>query len=130
MPMKTVTQYRDIRPYTTKDGSVIRELMHPDVHGNRNLSLAEATVQPGSETVLHMHTKSEEIYHITQGDGVMTLGSETFCVATGDTVCISPGTPHKIQNTGKAPMKILCSCSPPYSHDDTELLADDRKKKL
>lgn len=127
--MQVKTEYQDIRPYTTKDGSVVRELMHPDVHRNRNLSLAEATVPPGSETVLHMHTKSEEIYHIAWGEGVMTLGSETFCVATGDTVCISPGTPHKIENTGKVPMKMPCSCSPPYSHDDTELLAEKGSEK-
>ena len=34
--------YRDIEPYVTKDGSEIRELMHPAVHGNEKQSLAEA----------------------------------------------------------------------------------------
>jgi hypothetical protein len=36
-------------PYVTRDGSEIRELMHPGVHGNRAQSLAEATIGPGAE---------------------------------------------------------------------------------
>lgn len=116
------TKYGKIRTYTTKDGSIIRELMHPDVHGNANLSLAEANISPGCATLLHRHQKSEEIYHLTAGGGLMILGTEKFDVTDGDTVCIPPGTAHQIRNTGNIPLKILCCCSPPYSHDDTELL--------
>jgi hypothetical protein len=32
----------------TRDGSVIRERMHPSVQGNRRQSLAEAIVAPGA----------------------------------------------------------------------------------
>ena len=53
--------------HITKDGSDIRELMHPDVHGNIRQSFAEAIVKIGSETILHRHLQSEEIYHITRG---------------------------------------------------------------
>jgi mannose-6-phosphate isomerase-like protein (cupin superfamily) len=116
------TAYRSIEPYVTKDGSEIRELIHPAVHGNRNQSFAEATVRAGATTALHRHRSTEEIYHVTSGVGVMTLGDERFAVAAGDTICIAPGTPHCIANTGDAPLRILCSCSPAYSHDDTELL--------
>ncbi len=111
-----------IKAFTTKDGSIIRELMHPSVHGNLNLSLAEAVVPVGTTTQLHRHGRSEEIYHITAGEGLMTLGHEAFTVQAGDTVCIPPGTLHKIANTGAGDLKILCSCAPAYSHDDTELL--------
>ena len=65
---------------------------------------------------------AEEIYHITAGEGLMTLGEQRFAVAAGDTICIAPGTPHCIANTGAGPLKILCACSPAYAHDDTELL--------
>ena len=47
------TSYSLVQAYVTKDGSEIRELMHPTAHGNRNLSLAEAIVRPGTETRLH-----------------------------------------------------------------------------
>lgn len=116
------SRYRDVQAYETKDRSLIRELMHPSEHGNANQSLAEATVAPGRETLMHRHARSEELYHITEGVGLMTLGGEQFEVAIGDTVCISPGTAHCIRNTGAGPLKILCCCSPPYAHDDTEML--------
>lgn len=108
--------------YTTRDGSQIRELMHPAVHGNTHQSLAEATVPPGESTRLHRHRSSEELYHFTAGEGMMTLGGERFAVAAGDTVCIPPGEPHGLENTGADPLRLLCCCSPPYAHEDTELL--------
>jgi mannose-6-phosphate isomerase-like protein (cupin superfamily) len=114
--------YAGAVPYVTKDGSEIRELMHPSVHGNSAQSLAEATVAPGATTALHRHRVTEELYHFTGGSGFMTLGTETFAVGAGDTVCIAPGTPHRVANTGAEPLTILCSCAPAYSHDDTELL--------
>ncbi len=118
--MKTV--YREIPAYITKDGSEIRELMHPILHGNHNQSLAEAIVPAGQHTQLHRHHLSEEIYHVTAGSGLMTLGAERFPVAVGDTVLIPPGTPHRIEALGHEPLRILCACSPAYGHDDTELI--------
>ena len=120
--MTTFTQYENITPFVTKDGSLIRELMHPAAHGNRNQSFAEASVPPGVTTHLHRHQLSEEIYHITAGSGVMTLGERRFEVTVGDTICIPPGTAHNIRNTGSEDLRILCACAPPYAHADTELL--------
>jgi mannose-6-phosphate isomerase-like protein (cupin superfamily) len=115
-------RYADVVPYITQDGSEIRELMHPAVQGNRAQSLAEATVQPGGSTRLHRHHHTEELYHITAGRGRMTLGDWVFEVAPGDTVCIPPGTAHCIEAAADGPLKILCCCSPAYSHEDTELI--------
>ncbi|MBS1189200.1 MAG: hypothetical protein H6R10_992 [Rhodocyclaceae bacterium] len=114
--------YADVEPYITKDGSEIRELMHPAVHGNRAQSLAEATVPPGTRTLLHRHLVTEELYHITAGAGWMTRGDERFLVQAGDTVCIPPGTPHCIEALGADSLKLLCCCSPAYDHGDTELI--------
>ena len=115
-------RYADVPAYVTKDGSGIRELMHPNVHGNRNQSLAEATVPAGTRTVLHRHNRTEELYHITSGCGWMTLGVDRFEVGAGDTICISPGMPHCVEATGTENLVLLCCCSPAYAHDDTELL--------
>jgi mannose-6-phosphate isomerase-like protein (cupin superfamily) len=111
-----------VMPYVTRDGSEIRELMHPSVHGNHAQSLAEATVAPGQVTLLHRHAATEELYHVTGGTGIMVLGVDRFALHVGDTVCIPPGTAHQVENTGSEPLVILCACSPPYAHEDTELL--------
>ena len=116
------TSREQITPYTTRDGSEIRELMHPEVHGNRNQSLAEAVIQPGCRTRLHKHLRSEELYHVLSGSGRMTLGERVFPVAAGDTICIAPGEAHRVENTENQALVILCCCAPPYSHADTELL--------
>ncbi len=119
-------RYQDTEPFITRDGSIIRELMHPEQHSaslnSVKQSLAESIVSPGQSTKLHRHHRSEELYHITAGQGLMMLSEEMFDVSVGDTVCIPPGTPHSIENIGDDDLKILCCCSPPYAHDDTELL--------
>lgn len=119
-PIK-LSHYNDIVAFPTKDGSIIRELMHPNQHANERQSLAEATIPAGYKTKLHRHLKSEELYYITAGEGWMTLGNDEFQVVQGDTICIEPGTPHCIENRGVVELKILCCCSPPYDHGDTYL---------
>ncbi len=114
-----------IESYVTKDGSSIRELMHPKHHGNTGQSLAEALIPAGGETLLHAHRDTEEIYHITEGRGIMTLGEESFTVKAGDSIAIPSGTPHKIKNTEGTTLRILCCCVPPYSHENTFVVIDE-----
>jgi len=120
--MKTLTHYADINEFITKDGSQIRELMHPLHHAVNHQSFAEAIVPADTETQLHKHHLSEEIYYITQGEGLMILGDKELSVCAGDTICIHPNTAHNIKNTGTVDLKIICCCSPAYFDDDTELL--------
>ncbi len=116
--MKT-SHYTSITPYITKDGSIIRELIHPSIHANTNQSLAEAIIPVGQQTERHIHPISEEIYYVISGVGNMMVAEETKEVSTGTSIIIPPHTPHFIANTGNEPLIILCCCSPPYSHDDT-----------
>jgi mannose-6-phosphate isomerase-like protein (cupin superfamily) len=120
--MNRKTDYASVEPYITRDGSTVRELLHPDLHGNSTQSLAEARIGPANATLLHRHHQSEEIYHVTAGEGVMYLGNERFPIKVGDSVCIPPGTPHRVKNTGTDDLVILCCCAPAYRHEDTELL--------
>ena len=116
------TRYSQQAAFRTKDGSEIRELMHPAVHAGSTQSLAEARISSGSTTALHCHHRSEEIYHVTAGEGLMTLGDDQFVIQPGDSILIVPGTAHRVHNTGEDDLVILCCCSPPYSDKDTELL--------
>ena len=105
--------------FTTKDGSEIRELL---AHRNsliRNQSLAEARLPVGGSTLEHFHLKTEEIYYITAGAGRMRIEDETRDVRPGDAIAIPPGKRHKIWNTGRETLKLLCCCAPPYEHNDT-----------
>jgi mannose-6-phosphate isomerase-like protein (cupin superfamily) len=116
------SRYNDVQPFITRDGSVIRELMHPNINPSLCQSVAEATVPIGSETLLHRHLKSDEIYHILEGDGRMSLGGDEFDATEGDTIYIPSGTPHRIRNTGSIPLRIFCSSCPAYTDEDTEVV--------
>ncbi len=117
------SSYQDIEAYVTKDGSIIRELLHPARHGSAlPMSLAEARMPPGKETRRHLHRTFQEIYHFLEGEGIMFLGEDSLPVKEGDSILIPAGTPHKVRNTGSAPLRILCCCIPPYTHEETELL--------
>lgn len=119
------SRYAEAVPYVTKDGTVIRELMHPQVHGGENQSLAEATLPPGRRSRRHRHLQSEELYHILEGEGRLTVGGETVAVRAGDTALIPPRVEHAIENTGAQPLRFLCCAAPPYHHEDTQLIAEE-----
>lgn len=113
----------DAKPFITKDSSVIRSILDLTNARVKNQSLAEAVVLKGKSTMAHQHRGTEEIYYFTQGKGTMIFNrKEKFPVKKGDGVLIPPGTTHKVINTGKDELKILCMCAPPYSHEDTYIM--------
>jgi mannose-6-phosphate isomerase-like protein (cupin superfamily) len=99
-------------PFTTKDGSTIRELQH-----TAEQSLAEATLEPGQATDRHYHARTEEIYFLLEGDGEIEMDGDRRHVAPGDAVLIPAGARHQIR--AETPLRFLCCCAPPYSHEDT-----------
>ncbi|HCA47763.1 MAG TPA: hypothetical protein DEP45_10545 [Armatimonadetes bacterium] len=112
---------RDQMEYTTLDGSRIRELIRPELGGSRNLSLAQATVEPGAATLRHRHHEAEEIYFVLSGEGALEIGGAIERVGPGDARLIPPGAEHRVTAIGPEPLVILCTCSPAYQHDDTEV---------
>ncbi len=109
-------------PFTTKDGSEIRELLAYRNSCIRNQSLAEATIAVGTSTQEHYHIKSEEIYYILSGKGRMKIENEFREVGPLDTVAIPPGQRHKLWNTGTVPLVLICACAPAYENDDTVIV--------
>lgn len=105
--------------FTTKDGSTIRELLGlPTSALVRNQSLAEAVLAPEQATERHYHGRSEEIYFLLTGGGVMDVDGEEREVGPGDAVLIPSGAWHTFR-AGGGGARFLCMCAPPYTHDDT-----------
>ena len=105
--------------FTTKDTSLIREIMAPRNSAVAKQSLAEAVVPSGCRTLAHYHPITEEIYYILSGEGVMALEEEVVVVVAGDAIGILPGQRHQIENRGIEPLVFLCCCVPAYEHEDT-----------
>jgi len=112
----------DTKPFITKDGSEIRELLAYRNSSIRNQSLAEATIAVGTSTEEHYHPKSEEIYYILSGKGRMKLDGELREVGPLDAIAIPPGARHKIWNIGTELLVLLCCCAPGYENDDTVMV--------
>ena len=108
-----VTSREAVEPFTTKDGSTIRELHHTG-----SQSLAEATLEPGQATERHYHAVTEEIYYLVEGTGEMELDGDRRSVSPGDAILIPPGAWHQI-TAGDERLRFLCCCAPAYSHEDT-----------
>ena len=114
-----IKQLNEIKPFITKDGSEIRELLAHRNSGIRNQSLAEARLMVGASTQEHYHPRAEEIYFITSGTGRLRIEGEECPVGVGDAIAIPPGQRHKLWNTGDIPLTLLCCCAPAYEHEDT-----------
>jgi mannose-6-phosphate isomerase-like protein (cupin superfamily) len=117
-----ITSYAQIQPFTTLDGSQIREWAGRVSAPAQNQSLAEATIPLGGATTEHLHRVSEELYLVTAGRGRLVIDGEERLIEPGDCALILPGARHKLFNVGEEPLRIVCACAPAYSDEDTQLL--------
>ena len=105
------------KPFTTRDGSRIRSILDRTNAPVLHQSLAEASLPAGGATERHYHKQSEEFYFVLEGEGSMEIDGKTELVAVGDAILIPPGAWHQIKAV--SPLRFLCCCAPPYSHEDT-----------
>jgi len=106
--------------YVTKDGSLIRELVHPFFEPGLGMSLAEAVVEAGGRTEAHFHTSFDEIYYCLEGAGVLYVNGESYPFSPGVFHLMRKGAMHFLTATTR--IRLLCFCSPAYSHEETILL--------
>ena len=103
-----------IKPFTASDGSLIKEIIHPENDGTaKDVSLALAEVMPGKATRTHK-LSFVEIYYILSGTGLMHIDSETEQVRSGQAVYIPANSRQYIENTGSEVLSFLCVCAPAY----------------
>lgn len=121
-----VKNLNEVPVFITKDGSEIRELLAHRNSAIRNQSLAEARLSPGASTQEHFHPRAEEIYFITAGVGEIRIEGDHRGVKVGDAIVIPPGKRHKLWNTGKETLKLLCCCAPAYEHSDTIITENEK----
>ena len=112
-----VRQLAQQEPFTTADGSTIRSVLDRTNAPVVQQSLAEATLPANGATQRHYHKLSEEFYFILEGSGEMEIDGETQLVSPGDAVLIPAGSWHTV--VALSPLRLLCGCAPPYSHEDT-----------
>jgi mannose-6-phosphate isomerase-like protein (cupin superfamily) len=110
--------------FVAGDGSLLRELLHPDkMDAEIRYSLAHARVAPAEATRPHRLAGSE-VYYVIAGCGRMFIGEESQVVGAGCAVYIPPGATQFIENTGDDELVFLCIVDPAWREQDEELVAD------
>jgi len=114
-------QLKDCEEFVAGDGSLLRELLHPEKAGLQiRYSLASAKVMAGEMTKPHK-LKSSEVYYITYGKGLMHINEESFEVGRECAVYIPPNSMQYIENTGNSDLKFLCIVEPAWRKEDEEI---------
>src|ERR1700742_2293495 len=61
-------------------------------------SLIEATMPPGGDGGLHMHTLEDEALYLLEGELHVTVGEDSFVLKVGESYFGPRNVPHRLQN--------------------------------
>lgn len=64
-------------------------------------------IEPGGAVGEHVHTRTEEIYFIVSGKGLMHYGDERFEVGPGDLIMTPLNGRHGIENIGDEELEFV-----------------------
>ncbi len=121
-----IKKLTDCEEFTAGDGSLLRELLHPDKADIAiRYSLAHAIVRPGQTTTLHS-LKTSEVYYIMDGEGIMHINEESSKVRSGAAIYIPAGSRQYIHNTSKNDLVFLCIVDPAWRREDEKMIRDVR----
>jgi mannose-6-phosphate isomerase-like protein (cupin superfamily) len=117
-----VKHLKDCREFIAGDGSILRELLHPEKADiSVRYSLAHAKVEAGQRTKPHKLTSSE-VYYVIAGKGQMHIDRESFEVRPECAVYIPPDAVQYIENTGNCVLEFLCIVDPAWRQEEEQVL--------
>lgn len=105
-----VTKRKNLKTMDDICGKV-QELGHTS-----NIDVAHITVT--GKSTPHLHKKTEEIYFILNGEGMVTIEDEQQKVEKDDTVLIPKNKFHSIERISAEPLELLAITSPGYDPND------------
>jgi quercetin dioxygenase-like cupin family protein len=69
-------------------------------------------VESGAEQAVHTHDGQDKFYHVLEGRGVFTVGSERREAGAGEVVWAASGVLHGVRNEGPEPLILLVGIAP------------------
>jgi mannose-6-phosphate isomerase-like protein (cupin superfamily) len=113
-----IQKLKDCPEFVAGDGTLLRELLHPDKQSIAlRYSLAHAIVPVGQTSIVHA-LKTTEVYYILSGVGEMHIDDEAQRVEAGDAIYIPPHAKQFIQNDGTEPLVFICLVDPAWQKAD------------
>jgi len=74
--------------------------------------LLEAYFPPGRQTAPHRHTRYSEQIYVLEGEFTVWAGENKAVLPTGESLLISPGTPHVVGSLSDQPARLLVVAAP------------------
>jgi quercetin dioxygenase-like cupin family protein len=89
-------------------------------------ALMEATLQPHTLVMPHVHTNEDELTYVLEGEGGIRVGDRDITCLPGSTIFIPRGTPHAVWNPTDTPGRAITLFSPAgierYFHEMAEIM--------
>ena len=77
-------------------------------NGATDISSGITTFQEGTSNTTHYHNAEESVI-VIEGQGILIINGEEHRVRQYDSAFITPGTHHRLINTGDTPFKVAWS---------------------
>jgi mannose-1-phosphate guanylyltransferase/mannose-6-phosphate isomerase len=98
---------------------------YQSIHNGNRFQVKEIVVQPGQSLSAQMHHHRAEHWIVVSGTARVTRGNETFYLTEDQSTYIPHTTPHRLENPGKIPLKMIEVQSGPYLGEDDIVRFDD-----
>ena len=99
-----------------KPGIQSRQLVWPKNSPEGQTTITHVTMEPGSVSERHAHQRSEQIWIVERGEGLLLLGNEqTEALRAGDIVRTPANEIHGVANSGREPLVYLAVTTPPQN---------------
>ena len=93
-------------------GALSKALVRPETCGSRRIDFRISCYQPMAYVQEHVHRVQEQVYHVLEGEGMLTLDERSVLLRKNDYVFVPPGVRHSFTNNGFGPLVFLVVTTP------------------
>lgn len=83
------------------------------IHTGEKTQVVLMSVPEGGNIGMETHEGHDQVLVFVEGEGVAKIDGEETPVADGDLAFVASGAKHDFVNTGKGPLKLFTTYSPP-----------------
>ncbi|MDW7748900.1 mannose-1-phosphate guanylyltransferase/mannose-6-phosphate isomerase [Halomonas sp.] len=108
-----------------------REVYRPwgkydSIDNGKRYQVKRITVKPGEKLSVQMHHHRAEHWVVVSGTANVTINDKTQMLTENQSIYISVGSVHALENPGKIPLELIEVQSGPYLGEDDVVRFDDR----
>ena len=96
----------EVKTFVVDNKYSSKMLLDNTIAGEETVLISEGTLKGGKKMISGSHEKSE-IYYVTKGEGILTLGEKEYVIKAGSLVFIPEGVFHSVDNKSKTEDLVL-----------------------